>query len=229
MLKWEILFVTLFIAACHFTSPYILKVLEKHRAAVASFAGGLAVSYVFLHLIPELEEGLGVVGSRIYFIALVGFVLFFGVELLITRYQSAAEHTRHYLLHTSVAFVYTTLTIFTLGMQLPATSALTIVFALSLGLHLMSNDFGLQEEYGSRYVINGRYFLIFAVLLGYILSIIRRPHEIVVDSLTAILAGFMLYKVFRAELPEIRQVKYLPFITGIGIFLLLHILLGAER
>ena len=127
-----------------------------------------------------------------------------------------------------IAFIYTALTIFTLGMQLPETSALTIVFALSLGLHLMSNDFGLIEDFGNRYIRNGRYILILASIFGFIVSIFRRPHETVVDSLAAILAGFMLYKVFRVELPEIRQVRYLPFIAGIGIFLLLHILLGTE-
>lgn len=229
MRDWEVLFVALFIAVCHFISPYIHQAFEKYRAAVISFTGGLAISYVFLHLIPELEAGFGLVGNRIYFIALVGFIVFFGIELIMTRYQEPAEHTRFYVLHISVAFIYTALTIFTLGMQLPTTSALTVVFALSLGLHLMSNDIGLQENFGSRYVRNGRYLLILAVVLGSVLSIVRRPHEIVIDSLTAILAGFMLYKIFRDQLPEIQQVRYLPFIAGIGIFLLLHILLDATH
>jgi hypothetical protein len=59
MLYWEIPLVALFLAACHFTSPYVFEALEKYRKDVASFAAGLAISYVFLHLIPELEQSLG--------------------------------------------------------------------------------------------------------------------------------------------------------------------------
>jgi hypothetical protein len=112
-------------------------------------------------------------------------------------------------------------------MQLPATSALTVVFALSLGLHLLSSDIGLQEKYGSMHVRSGRYILIAAVICGYALSNVRRPRELVIDLLTATLAGFMLYNIFRTELPEIRHARYLPFLAGIGSFLLLHILLSA--
>ncbi|MBT8365500.1 MAG: hypothetical protein KJP23_12410 [Deltaproteobacteria bacterium] len=225
MQTWEILFVALFIAACHFASPYVFSLLEKYFATAASFSGGLAISYVFLHLIPELDKGFGVVGDRIYFIALIGFALFFGLELIVARHQASVPRTLHFLLHMSVAFVYNGLTIYTLAMQLPATPALTIVFAISLGLHLLSNDIGLQEKYGSRHVRSGRYILIVAVICGYALGIVRRPHELVIDSLTAILAGFMLYNVFRKELPEIRHARYRPFIAGIGSFFFLHILL----
>jgi hypothetical protein len=229
MQNWKIFLVSLFIASCHFTAPYVFKLLEKYRETAASFSGGLAMSYVFLHLIPELDKGFGVVGNRIYFIALIGFTLFFGLELLIARHQASEPRTPHFLLHMSVAFVYNVLTIFTLGMQLPTTSALTVVFALSLGLHLLSNDVGLQEKYGSKYVRLGRYILIVGVICGYALNMLRRPHELVVDSLTAILVGFILYNVFRTELPEIRHARYSPFLAGIGSFLLLHILLGAEQ
>lgn len=225
MQTWEILFVALFIAACHFASPYVFRLLEKYRAAAASFSGGLAMSYVFLHLIPELDKGFGVVGDRIYFIALIGFTLFFGLELLIVRHQASEPRTPLFLLHMSIAFVYNWLTVFTLGMQLPATSALTVVFAVSLGLHLLSSDTGLQEKYKSRYIGSGRYLLIVAVICGYAQSLLRRPHELVIDSLTAILAGFMLYNVFRTELPELRHARYRPLLAGIGSFFFLHILL----
>jgi hypothetical protein len=224
--SWEILFVALFIATCHFASPYVAKLFEKDRVTAASFSGGLAMSYVFLNLIPEIEKGFGVVGSRVYFIALIGFTLFFGLEMLVARHQASESRTPHFLLHMSVTFIYNGLTIFTLGMQLPATSALTVVFAVSLGLHLLSNDMGLQEKYKSRFARSGRYILIVAVICGYALNMVRRPHELVVDSLTALLAGFMLYSVFRTELLEIRDARYRPFLLGLGSFLLLHILLS---
>lgn len=66
---------------------------------MASFAGGIAVSYVFLHLLPELAEGnrelrelfgeetapSALTELGIFLVALVGFCLFYGLERLAER------------------------------------------------------------------------------------------------------------------------------------------------
>jgi len=225
----EILIVAVFFAACHLFSPWLFTLQERVGRQVASFSGGLASAYVFLHLLPEIDEGGELLGPRIYFILLIGLAAYYGVEILIHRTQTGERGEKlNALVHFAIAAVYTCLLQFTLGEQLPTTIALTLTFATTMGLHLVSTDFGLQEEYQSRYVSVGRYILVAAVIVGYSLSFIREPREEVVDALTALLAGFMIFKVFRKELPEFRNAHFAAFLSGMALFLAAHLLLSAD-
>ncbi len=44
------------LAALHLASPHLRRLPFVPEPALASFAGGLAVAYVFVHLLPELAE-----------------------------------------------------------------------------------------------------------------------------------------------------------------------------
>ncbi len=51
------LVVTVLLVALHVAAPRIRRLPLVPEAVTGSFAGGLAVAYVFLHLLPELAEG----------------------------------------------------------------------------------------------------------------------------------------------------------------------------
>lgn len=90
---------TAVLVALHLLAPRIRGLPLVPERVTGSFAGGLAVSYVFLHLLPELAEGdelvrelLGDSGAPspltafgIFLVALVGFCLFYGLERLAER------------------------------------------------------------------------------------------------------------------------------------------------
>lgn len=84
--------ITILFIIIHITTFY-LKVLDKiPRSKFLSIAGGVAVSYVFIHILPELSENQATVEnllkndflksleSHIYVIALLGLVIFYGLE-----------------------------------------------------------------------------------------------------------------------------------------------------
>ncbi len=225
----EILVVAAVFAAVHLATPLIARAI-RNPERFESFSGGLAVAYVFLHLLPELDEGHALLGTRIYFVALFGFAAVYAFEYRMTHRDRDAEGA-HFALHTTLATVYTALLVFTLGAQLPATLPMTLVFIVSIGMHLSSGDVGSLNRYGDRFRNRGRYILAAAAMAGYALSLFRRPHEAAIDALTALLAGFMLFRVFREELPHLSKAKLRPFFAGMVTFLLLHVLLalGAER
>jgi hypothetical protein len=90
---------TLALVALHLAAPRIRRLPLVPEAATGSFAGGLAVAYVFLHLLPEVAEGNESIGEAlhnvieptplldlgIFFVALVGFVAFFALQRLADR------------------------------------------------------------------------------------------------------------------------------------------------
>ncbi len=90
------------LAALHAAAPRIRKLPFVSETATGSFAGGLAVAYVFLHLLPEIAEGNEAIGEAlsdvlrptplvelgIFLVALVDFTAFYGLERLAKRQGS---------------------------------------------------------------------------------------------------------------------------------------------
>ncbi|HEX2174947.1 MAG TPA: hypothetical protein VHG70_03460 [Nocardioidaceae bacterium] len=96
---WLALASTLLLTALHLLAPRIRRFPLVPEPAMASFAGGIAVSYVFLHLLPELAQGnrelrelfaeettpSPLVELGIFLVALTGFCLFYALERLAER------------------------------------------------------------------------------------------------------------------------------------------------
>ena len=92
------------LAALHLLAPRIRKLPFVPEPVTASLAGGVAVAYVFLHLLPELAEGneriTAILGDEvprspllelgIFFVALLGFLIFYGLERLAERSRRMA-------------------------------------------------------------------------------------------------------------------------------------------
>lgn len=222
--RWEILLVALILGAAHIVAPRV-KAVVKYPERQQAFGGGLSVAYVFLHLIPSLDASDSVVGPRIYFVALLGFVAFYGLDVMFRPPNHT--HATKYHAYLAVFFVYDALMVFTLGLQLPPTPILTLVFAVSLALDVLDTDLELEAEYGARFVKSGRWLLLAGVAVGYALGLVRRPHLLEIDILTAALAGFMMFHTFKGEFPVSKNNKFRWFLGGLLTFALFHVLLGA--
>jgi hypothetical protein len=87
--------------------------LIKHPERQRAFGGGLSVAYVFLHLIPSLDASNEVVGPRIYFVALLGFVAFYGLDVLFQRPRHT--HPTKYHAYLGAFFLYDGLLVRSMG------------------------------------------------------------------------------------------------------------------
>lgn len=210
-------------AASHLLAPRAFGWRQQWRQIVTSFAGGLAMAYVCLHLIPEIDAASHVLGRRIYFLVMVGFAAYYGLEILFHR-QLQREDARwsDHALNVALVAIYNFLLVYTLAHQMPPTAFLAAGFALMIGLHLLMTDFGLLEQFEQAFTRQGRFVLLASVLLGWLLTSAGEPEEQWVDVFTALLAGSMMYKVFRNELPAFRQAHYGAFLGGLGLFFVTH-------
>jgi hypothetical protein len=222
--QWEILLVALILGAAHVISPRVAN-LRRYPAHQAAFSGGLSVGYVFLHLIPSLDAGDAVVGPDIYFVALLGFVVFYGLDVFFKPPKHA--HPTKYQAYLWAFFVYDALLVFTLALGLPPTPTLSLVFAIALALDVLSTDLELQDEYGARFVKSGRWVLLAGVAIGYALSLVRRPDPFAINILTAALVGFMMFHTFNGQFPVSRNKKFPAFLAGVLTLGMLHVMLGA--
>lgn len=97
---WWALLIAVLLAGLHLAAPRIRRLPFVPERATGSFAGGLAVAYVFLHLLPEIAEGNESIGEAlsrvvrptplldlaIFLVALAGFTAFYGLERLADRH-----------------------------------------------------------------------------------------------------------------------------------------------
>jgi hypothetical protein len=232
------------LAGLHLAAPHIRKLPLVPEGVTGSFAGGLAVAYVFLHLLPEIAEGNEAVGERledvievtplfdlgIFVVALAGFTAFYGLDRLATtrRAHGRPDSAAAYWVHLGAFGFYNTLITYTMALRVETGYLFAILFAIAMGLHFVLTDRHLEEHYPRRFDSSGRVVLAGALLLGWLLSAVFAPTStVVVAILTALLGGSVLLNVFREELPSDRGSSFPWFLAGMVLYSILLALITA--
>ncbi len=240
------LVISLLLAALHLAAPRIRRLPLVPEDVTGSFAGGLAVAYVFLHLLPELAEGNEAIGEAlrdvieptplldlgIFLVALAGFAAFYGLERL-ARWRAGPgaggrEPAGVYWLHLGSFMVYNGLITYTMALRLRTGVAFALLFAVAMALHFVLTDRSLEEHYPRRFPRSGRALLALALLAGWVLDALFAPTStVVVALLTALLGGSVLLNVFKEELPSTGRSSYRWFLTGLALYAALLALVTA--
>lgn len=225
------------LAMLHVAAPALRRLRGVPERVTASFAGGIAVSYVFVHLLPELAEGNEAVGEAledvveptalldlaIFVVALAGFVAFYGLERLARgapRWRANDEPPPAvFRLHLGSFLVYNALITYTMPLRVQTGLAFALLFTAAMGLHFVLTDRGLAEHYPRRFRHVGRYALAGALLAGWALGALLAPTStVVVSLLTALLGGSILLNVFKEELPSGRESSFGWFVAGAALY-----------
>lgn len=205
------------------------------RSRWLSLAGGVAVAYVFVHLIPELSRHQSTVTHlryettlseqhTIYLVALVGLVVFYGLERVARASREQQQATTGvpeaapavFTLHMVSFLIYNGIIGYLLvHREVPGLRSL-LLFTLAMGLHFFTNDYGLRQSFPHRYDRYGRWLLAGAVLLGWGLGIRATLHPLVVPFLFAFLSGGVVLNVLKEELPAERQASFWAFFMGVA-------------
>lgn len=210
------------------------------RSRWLSFAGGVSVSYIFLHILPELSthevtfaEGLGMSERKaemwLYLASLVGLATFYGLERIAktSRHRAGKAGSEDRIeaevlwLHVGVFALYNIL----IGYLLLHREAsglwglLTYVFAMAL--HFVTTDVGLREDHRHRYDHTGRWIIAGAVMLGWALGVSIPLPETAIGFLFAFLAGGVILNALKEELPEERQSRFGSFALGVTCYALI--------
>lgn len=244
MAHWITMFCALGLAVISILAERLTFLDVIPRSRWLSLAGGAAVAYVMLHLIPELSHhqvtvtGLGVESHffstrTVYLVALAGLAIFYGLE----RAAKNARRTRReqhlnddagprvFWLHMASYTSYNAIIGYLLvHREVPGSRSL-VLFTLALGLHFFSNDYGLRQDFKERYHRLGRWLLAAGIIAGWLIGIETTLHPLVVPLLFAFLAGGVILNVLKEELPEERRSSFGAFVTGVLGYTLLMLLI----
>ncbi|EMI16843.1 putative membrane protein [Rhodopirellula maiorica SM1] len=198
------------------------------RSRWLSIAGGVAVAYAFVHLLPELQQHHEILRTTIaansfqslaehllWLMVLSGLVLFYGLEKLAIRSKtkSGESTTPAFWLHIVSYAIYNALLGYLLVREDRGLRSLSF-YLVGIGLHFLVNDHGLRQHHRQRYHRAGRWILSAAVLAGWGVGVSTELHEAWTASTIAFLSGGILLNTFKEELPEERESRFWAFALG---------------
>jgi hypothetical protein len=210
------------------------------RRRWVSAAAGISVAYVFVDVLPELaahnrsiveaagEAELLFAEERIYVLALVSFVLLYGLEHMVLSAREARRSLVEkggtdtvYWLHLIGFSAYSAVIGYLLVERADSGLAALVVYTLAMAIHFLIVNHSLAEEHGAAYHRSGHWWLAASVVAGWAAGAMAPLSEIAFARLFAVLAGGVVITSLRAELPEEREGRFLPFCAGAVAFALL--------
>lgn len=231
----------LFAAAFLFGSRMqLIRSRVKNPRSIISFGAGMSAAYVFMHLMPELHEArrtfvesvsmtLRYEGMAIYFLSLVGFLVFYGLDHLRARLHETTpegEIGPAFRLQIGGFSAYVWLMSYLLVHHLGTSPASTPLYALAMTFHFLALDHTLHHEHAAAYERVGRFVLAGASLLGWGMGLLfALPHHILA-LLVAFISGAIIMTSTVMELSSTEESRYLPFVGGGIIYGLILLPLG---
>lgn len=211
----------------------------RHKRRWISIAAGASVAYVFVHLLPELSvrqaafaeaarQGVLLAEVHVYVAALIGFVLFFGLDTMaVTSRGDEHEVDRGHRGGNAVAWVH----IGAMALNVALISYLLVdwnksphslfVYTLAMAFHFLVYDHALRDEYGGIYSNLGKWVLCASVFLGWAVGVALPLSERVVGVLVGFAAGSVAINGIRDELPRSGEGRFVPFALGAVVFSIL--------
>lgn len=209
----------LVLVGVHLVAAKIRFRREVPRSRVLSIAGGAAVAFVFLQLLPELAAAQQVLREatpswlrgHVYVLALAGLSLFYGLEILARR-RRGRPGPHLFWVHVVAFSLYSGL----IGYIVATGDQPLVVFTMAMGLHFLAMDHALEAHHPGLYARAGRWWVSGAIVVGWGLGVLLPPvPEPVLAALLALLAGAIVLNVLKEELPEERSSSYGAFLVGV--------------
>lgn len=227
----EPLFASILFAVIFLFGTRITFIKIKHHRALLSFAAGVAVAYVFVHLMPELSYASEVfiktsgikfdffASYHVYLFAMLGFMIFFGLDYMVKVSSDESQNTKPSIFSTHIVgfAIYVWLVSYLMVRGVREEPVSITLYAVAMGLHFCSVEHELYQEHAAIYLHYGRYILAFAALFGWIVAFFIELPKPIIITLLGLISGGIIVNSMVAELPRDRTGKFLPFLAG-GVF-----------
>jgi hypothetical protein len=228
----------LLIAFAHAILPQVEKRLGHREPELVSLAGGIAIGYVFLYLLPKIGDytaaivvnepgGLEAVHYRLYAIALLGMLVYY----LNDHLNVPHDGRRHAA--TAIRVTMFALYNFSIGnllVNVPRDGHVPyLVIGSILALHMLGVDHHLRALYRKWFDQWIRWVLALSVLAGWGVGLVVAIDVNVFAAISAFLAGAVIVNVMTEELPQRDTGRTRFFIGGVAIFAILMTLMRTSE
>jgi hypothetical protein len=208
-------------------------------------AAGIALAYVFLDLLPQMNrmqetftaatdgKGLPLPEFRVYASALLGFLLFYALQNLTAASRPVPDgRLRLFFDGIDICGVagYCGLMSYLLVADAKASLITLALYSGAMFFHFLVVDHSLRREHATLYDRAGRWIIIAGILAGWIAGISGFASDVVVPTLLGFIGGGVVINSLRAEVPEKGEGRPSLLVLGaIGYALLLMTIELAEK
>ena len=213
----------------HWFSSRVAKLSPKTQKTLASIGGGVAIAYVFIHIMPELAIGgrelskeiymeefivSPLIESYLFFISLIGLVVFFSLDIIASSGQASTK--TNFKLHVLAFALINYLYAYTLPSLVTTGWDYALLFTIVLAAHIILSDRTLARSHPKLFRQKVRWVFISSTGLGLAHAYLFHPiSDLSLAIATAFLGGGVLMTVFREEIPEASSIQLPWFIFGV--------------
>jgi hypothetical protein len=203
------------------------------RAALSA-AAGVSTAYVFVYMLPELsaagaafvaataDRALPAPTLRVYGAALVGFLVFYGLENMLawsaernTHGEADPERVRTVVfIHIGGFAAYAWLVSYLMVRGVTNEPVPIVLYTFAMALHFLGIDHSLRREHGAAYDHVGRFVLAGAVLLGWLVAALTEVAKPVIITGLGLVSGGVVMNSMIMELPGEQDGRFGPFALG---------------
>ena len=214
--------------SAHWFSSGVAKLPLKTQRTLSSIGGGVAIAYVFIHIMPELATGGRELSKEIYmqefiaspliesclfFTSLIGLVVFFSLDIIASsgKASTKANFKLHVLAFALINYLYA----YTLPSLVTTGWDYAFLFTIVLAAHIILSDRTLARSHPNLFRQKVRLVFSTSIVLGLTHAYLFHPiSDLALAIATAFLGGGVLMTVFREEIPESSFIKLPWFLFG---------------
>jgi hypothetical protein len=225
----------------------------KRKASALSFFGGVSAAFVFLDLLPSLQQAgtllkdvtggeqlVNVYEDAIFLLVFVGFLTFFVIEHLavVSRRKQQVSKNREFIetygsrrvftINLVIFCLFNAILSFVLFFEYSTNPITGALYTFAVALHLIVANDSMIEHYKHYQLKLGRYVGAVIPFLGFFMSVFFPERLAEAYVLLALISGVILYHSIKNEVPSATKKQNLGlFIVGAvfySVILLVHAL-----
>lgn len=197
-----------------------------------SFGGGVALTYVFLDILPKLGESELLIKKvldgafpylerHVYILALTGFLLFFLVE----RHSSQKNGGGIWVSLSAYAIFNFFVGYAVMDKNNPEVRPLAL-FAFAMALHYFTNDFALCTSHGDEYGRFEKWILTAFLFAGWLVGTFFVLPGVAIALVSAFIGGGIMMNVVRHELPTNKTNSINSFLLACAFYSIILLSVG---
>lgn len=225
---WQTGLGALVLASIHLMAGNLTLLNKIPRSKWLSFGSGVSVAYIFIHVLPELEEWQllfddngGFLNHHLYLLSLAGLAGFYGLERAAKMSRESERRDGKekpvkgiFYIHLISFAIYNGLIGYLLVHRDTFEVKELVFYVFAMSFHFLINDFSLSDHYPTRYSKYGRFILAGTALAGWGIGMLTEITQYRVAIIFGLISGGVILNVLKEELPEERKSNYLAFIGG---------------
>jgi hypothetical protein len=200
-----------------------MRFLEGPRGHLwQSMAGGAAVSYVIVYVLPSLESNRAILEEtaripffareRVYILCLLGFLVYYGIRRLATQ-PGFGKSGRNWAMLAGFS-VYSAIIGYLVGEQKGLDFGFLFLIALAMSLHFIGTDHEFRrfdQPFFDRYM---RWSFAVSVLAGWAMGAVHLFGHSSIAAWKAFLSGAIIINTMWEEVPDDKHGRFWPFVAG---------------